>query len=247
VSPLQAQDRVEPRDLDGDGKVEQVAHLDQGGNITQLEVDSNGDGKMDTFQYYKNEIVVRLERDTDYDGHIDEITVLKQGKPVRLEKLNPKAKPIAILTFDTHGKPLKWQRDTTGSGHFDTIYEYDQGRLRLIMGDTTGDGQTNVWQRFRDGVPFKQESDLNGGSVKLPQAQAAKQQTQVEIRVYVDEQGRTFLANKQLSLNELFNRLKTLLARSEDRLVVIKADRRVVLNKAGRGQGGGRQEAMSRH
>ena len=71
-----------------------------------------------------------------------------------------------------------------------------------------------------------------GIDVKLPQAQASKQQTQVEIRVYVDEQGRTFLANKQLSLNELFNRLKTLLARSEDRLVVIKADRRVVLNKA---------------
>jgi len=71
-----------------------------------------------------------------------------------------------------------------------------------------------------------------GIDVKLPQAQASKQQTQVEITVYVDEQGRTFLANKQLSLNELFNRLKTLLAKSDNGLVVIKADRRVVLNKA---------------
>lgn len=71
-----------------------------------------------------------------------------------------------------------------------------------------------------------------GIDVKLPQAQASKQQTQVEITVYVDEQGRTFLANKQFSLNELFNRLKTLLAKSDNGLVVIKADRRVVLNKA---------------
>ena len=71
-----------------------------------------------------------------------------------------------------------------------------------------------------------------GIDVKLPQAQASKQQTQVEITVYVDEQGRTFLANKQLSLDELFNRLKTLLAKSDNGLVVIKADRRVVLNKA---------------
>ena len=71
-----------------------------------------------------------------------------------------------------------------------------------------------------------------GIDVKLPQAQASKQQTQVEITVYVDEQERTFLANKQLSLDELFNRLKTLLAKSDNGLVVIKADRRVVLNKA---------------
>jgi len=162
VSPLQAQDRVEPRDLDEDGKVDQIAHLGAKGELKVLEVDSNGDAKMDTFQYYKDGVVIRLKRDTDYDGHIDEINVLKKGKPVRQEKLNPKGKPIAILTFDTHGEPLKWQRDTTGDGHFDTIYEYEQGRLRLIIRDTTGDGQTNVWQRFRDGVPFKQESDLNG-------------------------------------------------------------------------------------
>lgn len=70
-----------------------------------------------------------------------------------------------------------------------------------------------------------------GIDVKLPQAQSSNQQTQVEVRVYVDRQGRAFLENQQLSLNELFNRLKVMLANSENSLVVIRADRRVVLNK----------------
>jgi len=71
-----------------------------------------------------------------------------------------------------------------------------------------------------------------GIDVKLPRAKACKQQTQAEIAVYVDSQGRAFLGNQQVSLNELFNRLKVLLASSGDRLVVVKADHRVVLNKA---------------
>ena len=71
-----------------------------------------------------------------------------------------------------------------------------------------------------------------GIDVKLPQARASKQQTHVEVTVYVDEHGRAFLENEEVSLNVLFNRLKSILSRSDDSLVVIKADRRVVLNKA---------------
>ena len=71
-----------------------------------------------------------------------------------------------------------------------------------------------------------------GINIKLPQAQAAKPQTQKEITVYVDTEGKAFLENKELALNELFDRLKELIGDQEDRLVVIKADREVILNKA---------------
>ncbi|RLB36629.1 MAG: hypothetical protein DRH12_15495, partial [Deltaproteobacteria bacterium] len=48
LSPVQAQDCVKPRDLDGDGKADQIAHLGPKGQLKLLEIDSNGDGKMDT-------------------------------------------------------------------------------------------------------------------------------------------------------------------------------------------------------
>jgi len=71
-----------------------------------------------------------------------------------------------------------------------------------------------------------------GIDVKLPQAKASRPQRQQEITVSVDAQGRAFLENRELPLNELFQRLREMISVSPDRLVVIKADRSVVLDKA---------------
>jgi len=70
-----------------------------------------------------------------------------------------------------------------------------------------------------------------GISIKLPQAKAASPQTEQEITIYVDEEGRAFLMNKEISLDQLFKRLKDMIGDQKDRLVVIKADRSVILNK----------------
>lgn len=71
-----------------------------------------------------------------------------------------------------------------------------------------------------------------GIDINLPQAEASKPQVQQEITVYVDADGRAFLENRELALNELFSRLQTLIGQGPDRLVVIRADRSVVLDKA---------------
>ncbi len=71
-----------------------------------------------------------------------------------------------------------------------------------------------------------------GIKIKLPQAKAAAPQTQQEITVYVDKEGRAFLLNKQIPNNMLLKKLKAIIGGQKDRLVVIKADRMVVLNKA---------------
>ena len=71
-----------------------------------------------------------------------------------------------------------------------------------------------------------------GIDINLPQAEASKPQVQQEITIYVDAQGRAFLENTELPISELFTRLQTLIRQSPDRLVVIRADRSVVLNKA---------------
>jgi biopolymer transport protein ExbD len=71
-----------------------------------------------------------------------------------------------------------------------------------------------------------------GIKIKLPQARAAAPQTQQEITVYVDRDGRAFLTNQEVPLDQLFTRLKEMIGNQKDRLVVIKADRAVILNKA---------------
>lgn len=71
-----------------------------------------------------------------------------------------------------------------------------------------------------------------GIKIKLPQAKASAPQTEEVITVYVDQQGRAFLGNEEVSLANLFDRLKEKMGSQENKLVVVRADRAVMLNKA---------------
>jgi len=71
-----------------------------------------------------------------------------------------------------------------------------------------------------------------GIDVKLPQAKSGAPQIKQEITIYVDKNGQPWLNQKQVSLNQLFTELKQLIGRDKDRIVIIKADRSVILNKA---------------
>ena len=70
-----------------------------------------------------------------------------------------------------------------------------------------------------------------GIKIKLPQARAAAPQTEEVITVYVDKQGRTFLGSEEVSFDKLFDRVKEMIGGQENKLVVIRADRGVILNK----------------
>lgn len=72
----------------------------------------------------------------------------------------------------------------------------------------------------------------DGINIKLPQSTASAPQTREEITVDVDSKGRGYLMNEELPLNQLFARLKEMIGDDGDRLVVIRADREVILDKA---------------
>ncbi|MCB2146298.1 MAG: biopolymer transporter ExbD [Deltaproteobacteria bacterium] len=71
-----------------------------------------------------------------------------------------------------------------------------------------------------------------GIKIKLPQAKAAAPQTEETITVFVNAQGQAFLGEEAISLDRLFDRLKEKIGHKEDELVVVRADRAVILNKA---------------
>ena len=71
-----------------------------------------------------------------------------------------------------------------------------------------------------------------GIKIKLPQAKASAPQTEEVITIYVDKQGRAFLGTRELSYAGLFDRLREMIKHRTDKLVVVRADRAVILNKA---------------
>lgn len=71
-----------------------------------------------------------------------------------------------------------------------------------------------------------------GIKIALPQARAGAPQTQEEITVYVDREGRTYLRDEEIPADRLFTRLKEMIGGQKDRMVIVKADRAVILNHA---------------
>ena len=71
-----------------------------------------------------------------------------------------------------------------------------------------------------------------GIKIKLPQAKASAPQTEKVITVYVDKEGRAFLDKKEVSDAQLFDRLRQMIGNEANKMVVVRADREVILNKA---------------
>ena len=71
-----------------------------------------------------------------------------------------------------------------------------------------------------------------GIKIKLPQAKASQPQINKEITVYIDKNGQAFIGKNKVSEDLLFKKLKEMIGNDKNKLVIIKADRTVVLNKA---------------
>jgi biopolymer transport protein ExbD len=71
-----------------------------------------------------------------------------------------------------------------------------------------------------------------GIKIKFPQAKASAPQTEEVITVYVDKLGKAFLGNREVSYARLFDDLRELIKGRKNKLIVVRADRAVILNKA---------------
>jgi len=71
-----------------------------------------------------------------------------------------------------------------------------------------------------------------GIKIKLPNAKASAPQVKQEITVFVDKEGTTYISNKKIPIDTLYTRIKEMIGNDTDRLVVVKADKTVILNKA---------------
>jgi len=70
-----------------------------------------------------------------------------------------------------------------------------------------------------------------GIKIKLPTAKASAPQVKQEITIFVDKQGTAFIADTEISIDTLYSRIKEMIGTDSDRMVIIKADKTVILNK----------------
>jgi biopolymer transport protein ExbD len=68
--------------------------------------------------------------------------------------------------------------------------------------------------------------------LKLPQARSSAPQLQQQIIIFVAQDGRILIGQEEVPQDALYTRIKESVAGRKDAQVVIKADRRVVLNQA---------------
>ncbi|MBW1923114.1 MAG: biopolymer transporter ExbD [Deltaproteobacteria bacterium] len=71
-----------------------------------------------------------------------------------------------------------------------------------------------------------------GIRIRLPHAEAVAAQKEKEITIYVDRKGRAYLGSRRVAMEDLFSLLKEKIGGRRDLLVVIRADRDVVLDRA---------------
>jgi len=71
-----------------------------------------------------------------------------------------------------------------------------------------------------------------GIDVNLPDATASAPQTRQEITVYINQAGKVFLGKQPIAFNDLFDRLQENISQNPEKLVVIKADGAIMLDRA---------------
>ena len=84
-----------------DGKPEYRVMLDSKAQKIEEALDTNGDGELDDFSYYKNGVLYLRELDTNYDGTIDTWVYIKEGIYVE-----------------------RYERDTDYDGKIDLVKEF---------------------------------------------------------------------------------------------------------------------------
>jgi antitoxin component YwqK of YwqJK toxin-antitoxin module len=134
--------------------------------------DINGDGVPDLWIYYnpqKPGEVIRQEEATKGDGRVDTWSYFKDGKMVRRE-IDTKqiGRPDTIYFYD-NDKLVREDRDETGQGTMTYRAIYQNGRLAKVEKDTSASGRADLWIYYdasTDGeIVLKEERDLNGDGI----------------------------------------------------------------------------------
>src|SRR3990172_8580812 len=134
--------------------------------------DTNGDGVPDLWIYYdpqKPGEVIRQEEATKGDGRVDTWSYFKDGKLIRRDMdSNGYGRADTIFYYDGE-KLAREDRYETGQGRVTYRAIYEGGRLAKVEKDINGHGRMDLWVYYdttkKNEAVVKEERDLNGDGV----------------------------------------------------------------------------------
>lgn len=134
--------------------------------------DINRDGIPDLWIYYnpqKPGEILRQEESTKGDGRVDTWSYFKDGQLIRRDvDTKGVGRPDIVYYYDKDAL-VREERDETGQGSMTYRAHYQDGRLAKVEKDTSSRGRPDLWVYYdstRDGeIVMKEERDLNGDGV----------------------------------------------------------------------------------
>lgn len=126
--------------------------------LVRVEIDLNGDGKIDVRRFYKDNNKIREEFDLDFDGRFDVIHFYDDNgnlfkKAYFMRSRNPQ-RPDLIKYYEVVGTKkdkkvvlVRKERDDNLDGRIDYWEYWENGVLERIGRDTDYDGNVDVWEK----------------------------------------------------------------------------------------------------
>jgi hypothetical protein len=122
------------------------------GRLQLLKLDSNGNGRIDTWSYMDGSRVVRIELDQNEDGRIDRWEYYDEGK--HLTRIGysraDNGQADAWSYADTSGAVVKVELSGKDGGIRRTEH-YEHDHLASAEEDTDGDGRIDKWETYGGG------------------------------------------------------------------------------------------------
>ena len=143
-----------------------------GDGLTEQQIDLNGDGVADVFNYYQESsegvrLLVRKEVDLNWDSRVDVRSWFDLSGQLEKEEMDG--------DFDGHvdwvdhyqgGRRVLSKVDTDYNGTFDLYKIFEGGKVRRKERDTNGDGNIDFWEYLDEsGRVIKTGQDIDGDGV----------------------------------------------------------------------------------
>lgn len=145
-------------DLDADGRPEEVRYLDpESTELLRRHVDRNGDGRIDSWESYRDGALFQRELDDDHDGRIDAREEYV-GDVLSLREVDRDQDGAMDLRRIYRDGWLAEERfDSNNDGVWDIIVFYRDGKVVERDHDVDGDGEADVVSFYRDGRLVRRE------------------------------------------------------------------------------------------
>jgi len=157
-----ASEKTVKQDVDHDGVIDQIAYLDDQGDILRVELYNDATGRPLAVQYYTKKKLTRAEKDTNKDGAFDVmIDYGPKEETVERQDLNFDA-VYDMETRYVSGKRVLMKQDLDFDGKMERITVFDKsGEVEKITVDTNADGIVDEWQTFGQDCLELFEKDRN--------------------------------------------------------------------------------------